>query len=297
MNQNLSKAKRNKNDEFYTKYEDVEEEVRNYWGNLNNKIVYCNTDNYKHSNFVKYFLENFKKIGLKKLISLDLNGSYFEYDGLNKKYYKFKNGDFRGKHSTNILKSVDIVITNPPFSLFRDYLNQLIKYNKEFLIVGNLNAVAYKEVFPLIKNNKVWLGYNSPKRFIQPSGEIKQFGNILWFTNLYTNKRYKKISLDKYYKDNEDKYPKYDNYDAIEVGRVANIPKDYYGVMGVPITFLTKHNPNQFNLVGLASGNSRANNFNYNVSYNKHDKDRGGCGVVDGQRKYARVLIKRNNIP
>ena len=196
-------------------------------------------------------------------------------------------GDFRSEECIELLKESDIVVTNPPFSLFREYIAQLIKYNKDFLIIGNMNAATYKEIFPLFKNNQVWFGYNSPKIFITPDRTEKKFDNILWYTNLESGKRHCRISLKEKYYGNEGKYPKYDNYDAIEVSKVINIPCDYDGLMGVPVTFLNKYCPEQFQLIG-------------------HDHDLtgdGGAGISDGQfickgkNVYKRILIKlvKNN--
>lgn len=191
-------------------------------------------------------------------------------------------GDFRSEECVKLLQESDIIITNPPFSLFREYIAQLIKYNKDFLIIGNMNAATYKEIFPLFKNNQVWFGHTSPKIFITPDRTEKKFGNILWYTNLESGKRHCRIPLKEKYYGNEEKYPKYDNYDAIEVSKVINIPYDYYGLMGVPVTFLNKYCPEQFKLVG-------------------HDHDLtgdGGAGISDGQficngkNVYKRILIK-----
>jgi hypothetical protein len=204
-----------------------------------------------------------------------------------------QNGDFRSPESIEILKESDIVVTNPPFSLFREYIAQLIEYKKNFLVIGNMNAFTYKEIFPSIKDNKIWLGINSPKEFTQPDGSSKKFGNISWFTNLTHSKRNEEIKLFKKYKSED--YPKYDNYDAIEVSKVINIPVDYDGVMGVPVTFLEKYNPNQFEILWQSSGNTRASapkNILKVLGYVKNDEDRGGCPVLNGKRKYTRLLIK-----
>lgn len=214
-----------------------------------------------------------------------------------------QNGDFRSPECIEILKDADIVVTNPPFSLFREYIAQLIEYEKRFIVLGNNNAITYKEIFPLIKDNKLWLGYNSNKtiEFRVPdsykfsredeSGKYGKVPAISWFTNLETKKRKEDLILFKKY-DPKD-YPKYDNYDAIEVSKVAEIPCDYDGIMGVPITFLDKYNPDQFEIVGLSAGNSAVNNFGDIANYIKHPLDRGGCGVINGDRVYARFLIKR----
>lgn len=292
-NKNLTAAKRIKNDEFYTRLEDIEKELTNYKEYFKDKIIYCNCDDVEYSNFYKYFKENFYELGIKKIIAtnLSLNKTAYktEFDN-NSKEVRTQlcgNGDFRSEECVELLKSADFVITNPPFSLFREYIAQLIKYNKKFLVIGNMNAATYKEIFPLFKNNQVWFGYTNPKIFITPDRTEKKFGNILWYTNLESGKRHCRIDLKNCYYGNENSYPKYDNYDAIEVSKVVNIPKDYYGLIGVPVTFLNKYCPEQFELVG-------------------HDHDLtgdGGAGISDGQficngkNVYKRVLIKlvKNN--
>jgi len=270
---NLNRAKKNKNDEFYTRLVDIENELKHYKNHFKDKVVYCNCDDPRVSNFYKYFSLNFHHLGLKKLITTcyrnqDINLFSQEqsekavkliYEGEvgddnlpHEEHIKVTelqgDGDFRSLECINILKEADIIVTNPPFSLFRDYVSQLMNYNKKFLIIGNMNALTYKEIFPLIKNDELWLGYNSVKEFIQPDGTIKKFGNILWYTNLDHTKRHEEIILYRRY--NESDYPKYDNYNAIEVSKVANIPEDYEGIMGVPITFLNKYNPEQFEVLG-----------------------------------------------
>ena len=287
-NQNLLTAKNKKNDEFYTRLEDIQKELNNYKEYFKDKIIYCNCDDIYTSNFYKYFKDNFNKLGIKKIIatnlSLDNTAYKTEFDN-NSKESRTElrgNGDFRSEECIKLLQESDIIITNPPFSLFREYIAQLIKYNKDFLIIGNMNAATYKEIFPLFKNNQVWFGYTSPKIFITPDRTEKKFGNILWYTNLESGKRHCRIQLKEKYYGNEEKYPKYDNYDAIEVSKVINIPYDYYGLMGVPVTFLNKYCPEQFELVG-------------------HDHDLtgdGGAGISDGQficngkNVYKRILIK-----
>ena len=287
-NQNLLTAKNKKNDEFYTRLEDIQKELNNYKEYFKDKIIYCNCDDIYTSNFYKYFKDNFNKLGIKKIIatnlSLDNTAYKTEFDN-NSKESRTElrgNGDFRSEECIKLLQESDIIITNPPFSLFREYIAQLIKYDKDFLIIGNMNAATYKEIFPLFKNNQVWFGYTSPKIFITPDRTEKKFGNILWYTNLESGKRHCRIDLKNCYYGNENSYPKYDNYDAIEVSKVVNIPKDYYGLMGVPVTFLNKYCPEQFELIG-------------------HDHDLtgdGGAGIPDGQfickgkNVYKRVLIK-----
>lgn len=256
---NLGIAKKDKNDEFYTKIEDINNELKHYKNHFVGKIVFCNCDNPEWSNFWKFFDENFESLGLKKLISIHFreNESSYKLEKTSNGIVKNKlegNGDFRSQESIDVLKESDIVVTNPPFSLFREYMSLLNQYEKSFLIIGSQNAITYKEFFPLLKNNKVWLGNNYIKSFIQPDGVEKKFGNICWFTNLKHEKRSLFIDLNETYKGNEDKYPYYDNYDAIEVSKLKDIPSDFDGIMGVPITLFDKYNPEQFDIVGLTSG-------------------------------------------
>lgn len=225
-----------------------------------------------------------------------------------------KTGDFRDKECIELLQQADVVVTNPPFSLFREYIGQLVEYGKGFLIIGNINVVTYKEVFPLIKENKVWLGpsitsgdrkFNVPddyplnasgcgtdsdgRRFIRVKG-------VRWFTNLDHNKRHEELDLVCRY--SPDEYPTYDNYNAINVGKTTDIPCDYSGYMGVPITFLDKYNPNQFEIIWQACGNTRASapsDILKELQYKPHPEDRGGCGVVHGKRQYARVIIRNKH--
>lgn len=291
QNRNLTKAKNNKKDEFYTQLADIENELRHYKEHFKGKVVYCNCDDPRVSNFFHYFSYNFEHLGLKKLIATcyknqDANlfsqndsekAIYLEYTGdkngnsvpdpeeigiieLN------EDGDFRSKESVELLKQADIVVTNPPFSLFREYVAQLIDYDKKFIIVGHQNATKYKEIFRFIKDNKFWLGNGfkgGASHFIntqyedyatatdRKEGMIRVSG-VIWLTNLDIKKRQESLILYKNYTPEE--YPKYDNYDAIEVSKTKDIPVDYSGVMGVPITFLDKYNPKQFEIVGMTSG-------------------------------------------
>ncbi|MBE5885999.1 MAG: modification methylase [Lachnospiraceae bacterium] len=261
-NTNLHKAKDAKNDEFYTQISDIEKELKHYKGHFKGAVVFCNCDDPEWSNFWKYFHLNFEFLGLKKLITTHYETekpSYkMEYEGGNDADCSvgtitplMQNGDFRSPECVELLKEADIVVTNPPFSLFREYVAQLMEYGKKFVVIGSMNAITYKEIFPLLKNNHMWLGCNSVKEFVQPDGSIKKFGNILWFTNLDIAKRHEELDLIEKY--SPEKYPKYDNYDAINVDKVTDIPCDYDGVMGVPITFLDKYNPEQFVIVGMSA--------------------------------------------
>ena len=275
-NKNLIKAKKVKNDEFYTQLSDVSEELRHYKKHFKGKTVFCNCDDPTWSAFWKYFHLNFEVLGLKKLISThyDKNEPTYKmvYEGGNDNNIEVGektplqgNGDFRNQECVEILKESDIVVTNPPFSLFREYVAQLMKNEKKFIIWGNNNAITYKEFFPLLKDNKVWLGYLSNKTCIFRVGENYRFDDkitskindgykygkvptISVFTNLDIKKRHEKLVLCKTYTPEE--YPKYDNYEAINVNKTAEIPYDYDGVMGVPISFLGKYNPNQFEIIG-----------------------------------------------
>ena len=260
-NNNLHAAKTAKNDEFYTTFSSINEEINTnehgYRPFFKDQIVYCNCDDPEESNFWKFFKAVFKAYGIKKLISThytqDGSSSYkLEYDGERVVKTELEgNGDFRSPECVELLKESDIVVTNPPFSLFRDFIGLLMEYNKKFAIIGNMNAITYKEVFPLIKENKIWLGYSQPKIFIQPDGSEKKFGNILWYTNLDIPKRHEPMLLGwKFEKGLEmGIYQKYDNYDAYNVDKVCQIPRDYDGVLGVPITFLDKYCPEQFEIL------------------------------------------------
>ena len=261
-NINLSLAKVKQNDEFYTQYIDIELELTYYIQYFKDKIIYCNCDNPSFSNFWRYFHLNFQKLKLRKLIATyyDNNKRVFKYeynggsdkniDSADKKELTL-NGDFRSDECIEILKQADIVVTNPPFSLFREYVAQLFEYNKQFLILGSINAISYKDFFPFIKNDRVWMGYSYPKEFLDLKGNLKKFGNICWWTNLPTIKRNEQLNLTKSILSN--KYEKYDNFNAINVDKVSDIPYDYDGVMGVPISFISKHNPNQFEIVALGT--------------------------------------------
>jgi hypothetical protein len=287
-NANLHKAKDAKNDEFYTQLTDVSKELMHYKQHFKDKIVLCNCDDPTWSAFWKYFHLNFEQLGLKKLISTH----YDRYEPTYKMEYTGGddndievgiktplegNGDFRNAECIELLKEADIVVTNPPFSLFREYVAQLIEYEKKFLIIGNLNAVKYSECFPFIMNNQMWLGNNNVHDFMQPDGTVKKFGNINWYTNLDFAKRHEKIILWKEYNDKE--YPKYETYDAIEVSKVANIPVNYSGIMGVPISFMSKYNHEQFEIVG---------EFNHG-SDNEFDLAKP---VINGKELFPRIAIK-----
>lgn len=253
-NKNLIKAKKEKNDEFYTQYKDIEKELKHYKEYFKDKIVYCNCDNPKYSNFWKYFFDNFHIFKISKLVSTYYSNENIvyktEYDGINIISIKLdSDGDFRNQECIDILKESDIIVTNPPFSLFREYITQLIKYNKKFIIVGNKNSVISKQIFSFFVNNEVNYGINNISNFIKKDGNIQKFGNVGWFTNIIVINKNKKLELTKKYNDND--YCKYCNYNAINVDKIKDIPIDYNGVMGVPITFLEKYNSNQFEILGI----------------------------------------------
>ena len=320
-NVDLHKAKDAKKDEFYTQLTDIEKELKHYCSHFRDKVVYCNCDDPRISNFFHYFSYNFEKLGLKKLITtcyknqeadlFSLNKSeraiYLEYDGdktgrnvpdpseIGIIHLK-GDGDFRSRECIELLQQVDIVVTNPPFSLFREYVAQLIEYGKKFLIIGNVNAITYKEVFKLIKENKLWLGisiHSGDREFGVPddyplkaaSYRIDEKGKkfirvkgVRWFTNLDYKERHEDLILYKKY--DPAIYPTYDNYDAINVDVTNHIPADYKGVMGVPITFLDKYNPDQFEILG--------NEYDLNI-----DK---GRGYINGKRMYGRLFIKNKRL-
>lgn len=311
-NTNLNIAKSAKNDEFYTRIEDIEKELKYYKDFFKDKVVYCNcdrADGENRSNFFVYFVENFKEFGLKRLICTSYNkggkGRLCIYDGdtnLNNIIDMDGDGDFRSEECIKWLEDCDVVVTNPPFSLFRDFVAQLVKYDKKFLIIGNMNALTYKEIFYFFKENKLWLGYlpmgsetyfhvskdyqeNLVKEKKEGSawkmvnGEVMgRLASICWFTNIPHSKC--NLPLDLYKKYNPNDYPKYDNYDAINVDKVTDIPMDYDGVMGVPITFLDKYCPTQFEIVGI-HGNC--------YDYTKPLKSL----FINGKKVYIRIMIRK----
>ena len=316
-------AKKAKQDEFYTQLVDIENELKHYRNHFRGKTVLCNCDDPRVSNFFHYFSYNFEQLGLKKLITTcyknqqrdlfsqhdseraiwleytgDHNGNRVpdpEEIGIN---YLQGDGDFRSPECIELLKQADIVVTNPPFSLFREYVAQLIESNKKFVIVGSQNAIKYKEIFPLIQQDKMWLGSSlsfakfkvpdyyeerSSRFWIDENGQKwRSFGNICWFTSMDIAKRHEELIMFKTY--NPQEYPKYDTYDAINVDKTSDIPVDYYGIMGVPITFLDKYNPEQFEIVG---------EFN-NGSDSELDLAKP---IINGVQKYSRIAIRRRHRP
>ena len=308
-NSNLHTAKKAKNDEFYTRYEDIEAEVMKYRKYFRDKVVYlpCDDPVEKKSEFWSFFVNNFDAFGIKKLIAThyDENGKTYKIwidtdnsgdgyiddaDALQEEL--IGNGDFRSPECTAILNECDIVCTNPPFSMFREFVDWIFTAKKQFLIIGNNNAITYKEIFPLIKDNQMWVGYTANKTCIFRVGEGYTFddritkqindGNyygkvpaITWFTNLPNTKRNEEMVLTASYYANPDAYPHYDNYDGINVDRLSQIPKDYEGAMGVPITIIDSYNPEQFEIIKFRKG------------------DDGKDLRFNGKEPYFRVLIRR----
>ena len=294
-NANLHAAKNAKNDEFYTQLSDVEKELKHYKDFFKGKKVLCNCNDDKWSAFFKYFSMNFEHLGLKQLVCVSYNengkGKKYVYNGDlngNRLVDDWEinvtelngNGDFSSDECVELLKDCDVVVTNPPFSLFRDFVALLQQYEKKFLIVGNQNAVTYKEIFPLIKDNKMWWGFDCLRWFIdgENSSELVEGARSRWFTNIPHDKRNQPLDLYKKY--NAEEYPKYDNYDAINVDKTSDIPMDWGGVIGVPITFLDKYCPTQFEIVGIA------NSARYIGSF--------PClTIIDGKKIYNRILIRK----
>lgn len=349
LNKNLHSAKSAKKDEFYTQLSDIENELKHYKDHFRGKTVFCNCDDPRVSNFFHYFSHRFESLGLKKLITTcyknqDQNlfssgesetAVYLEYTG-DKNGDKTPNaeeigvhplkgdGDFRSAECIELLKEADIVVTNPPFSLFREYLDQLMEHDKKFIILGNMNAITYRDVFKYIKENRLWLGpsissgdreFQVPADYIMnASGQrVDEHGKkyirvkgVRWFTNLDHSKRHEDLDLFKKYMPEE--YPKYYNYDAINVNKTKEIPADYTGAMGVPITFLDKFNPDQFDIIGLGISNSgiECGVQPYDPEHKKYRKEIQKRGAVDGdlyffnngtvEVPYARILVKNKKL-
>jgi len=328
-NSSLHKAKNSKKDEFYTQLSDIDRELKHYKKHFKNKVVYCNCDDPRISNFFHYFSYNFDKLGLKKLIATcyqNQNADLFSQNDSEKAIYLEYNGDkngnnvpdpeeigivnlngdgdFRSQESIELLKQADIVVTNPPFSLFREYVAQLIKYEKDFIIIGHQNAITYREIFKLIKEDKLWLGAENggtkwfqvnndydiateSRKKIENGKKYFSMGNVVWFTNLDISKRHEDLILYKKY--NTEEYPNYDNYDAINIDKVAEIPMDYKGKMGVPITFLYKYNPGQFEII---DGIGR-----YSMLTGPTKKTKGTyLTKINDKPKYARIVIKNKKL-
>ena len=330
-NASLRTAMTIKQDEFYTQLTDIEDELRHYKKHFKNKIVLCNCDDPRISNFFHYFSHKFENLKLKKLITTcyknqqrDLfskydseQAIYLEYNGdksgnrnpdtdeIDIKHFK-SDGDFKSQECIDILKQADIIVTNPPFSLFRDYVACLIEHNKKFIIIGNKNAISYKEIFKLIKENKMWIGvtpmgkdmmFDVPENYAEQmvatknigssykivDGVVKARSQSVWFTNLDINKRHKDLILYKKY--NKKEYPKYDNYNAINVDKTKDIPIDYDGNIGVPISFLDKYNPDQFEITDAIG--------RYSMIHGATKKTKGKyLTKINNKPKYARIIIK-----
>jgi len=319
----LTNAKKNKKDEFYTQISDIESEVKHYRPHFKGKTVLCNCDDPRKSMFFRFFAENFEFLGLKKLIAtcyksqdVDLfscksseQAVYQIYLGDTNKNHRVDaeeisvkplkgDGDFRSSECLELLKEADIVVTNPPFSLFREFVALLFEYQKKFLIIGNVNALKYKEIFPLVQSNQMWLGasiHSGDREFgvpddypLEASGsrvddqgrKFIRVKGVRWFTNLEYKERHEDIPLFRPYSPEE--FPKYDNYDAIEVSKTADIPCDYFGVMGVPITFLDRYNPEQFELIGHMDSHGKVPKGIPNEA-----------PYLNGKWLFSRVLIRR----
>ena len=322
LNRSLHAAKATKQDEFYTQLSDIEKELRHYTKHFKNKTVLCNCDDPTVSKFFHYFSHNFEKLKLKRLVTTcykncdaDLFSKHTAKKGICLEYDGDKNdnrvpdpaeigihqlkgdGDFRSEECVQLLKQANIVVTNPPFSLFREYVEQLVKYKKKFLIIGNINAISYKECFELIRTDNMWLGYNCARHFERPDGSIFESARSFWYTNLDTAKRHEELILFRTY-DAAD-CPVYDNYEAIEVSKAVDIPTDYDGVMGVPITFLDKYNPEQFEILGITDrGNAwglKTREYTNDDVPNPGDLNRRAVIKIGRTYKptYARLLIRR----
>ena len=361
-NSQLSAAKKAKNDEFYTRMTDIEHELVHYRKHFKGKVVLCNCDDPFESNFFKFFVLNFNRLGLKRLIATCYNGSpiaggeyqpsLFDDDvdentGRHRRAYKavvnvfrdttgdgvldmddirnlldsgeneltelhgdgtYDAGDFRSRECLELLDEADIVVTNPPFSLFREYVATLMEHDKRFVIMGNKNAITYKEIFPLLRDDKMWIGmkpmgqdmyFDIPQerqKNLVGSGRSTSYkiindvpmgrAPVIWFTNLDIKKRHEDLLLYRRYKEDPSKYPKYDNYDAIEVSKVKDIPEDYYGVMGVPSTLMDTDNPDQFELIGISEQNGHG--MSGGVWQGGDPKPR-----INGGARYTRLFIRR----
>ena len=348
-NSNLHDSSRNKQDEFYTNLQLIEDELKHYKRHFKDKRILCNCDDPYESNFFKYFAMNFNALGLKSLTATcyayscvagkeidlftpmtktphkivitevgDMNGdgridlADVEWLIKNDKNVLTKlegDGDFRSAECVELLKQSDVVVTNPPFSLFREYMAQLMEHKKQFLIIGNMNAVTYKEIFALIKENKVWLGnkaghfwFKVPDNYEEKATDFKidesgqkwrRMGNICWFTNLDIEKRHEEMILFRRYTPEE--YPKYDNYDAIEVARTADIPKDWDGDIGVPITYMAQYNPDQFELIGFWNTGNAGDvlGAKYCKALSRGKEIVWNGPTVNGKTTYFRIIIRR----
>ena len=322
-NKSMQAAKVNKNDEFYTRLEDIEEEIsmhEDYVRQFEGKTVLCNCDDPEWSNFFLFFRLHFKQLKLKKVIfthyekdgspsyKLEWSGDYLGYDTLNLIKTPLEgNGDFRSPECVALLDECDVVVTNPPFSLLREFVGLLVEHKKDFVIIGNMNACTNKDIFPLMKEGKVKAGYsfNATLTFSVPESyrydeketkriaDGKRYGRVPgigWYTTFELDKYNEELPLCGQYEGHEDEYPKYDNYDAIEVNQIRRIPRDYDGVMGVfGPTFFAKFNKEQFEIIG------RSEDFAEPIIINQKTKKNPGRFYKQGQRKCERILIRRKN--
>lgn len=333
-NADLNGAKNAKKDEFYTQLVDIENEVKHYRRHFRGATVLCNCDDPECSNFYFYFRDNFEFLGLKKLISTCYrNQDWFQFsEGKDEKavccIYTGKanpperrileqGGSFRSEECIAFLKEADTVCTNPPFSKFRDFISLLMRHHKKFLVIGHQNAIKYKEIFPYVMRNEIWLGYgfkggagyfiNKHYTDYAKAGEHRdgmiRVSGVHWFTNLEHDKRHEDIPLYRHYTPEE--YPKFENYDAINVDKTSEIPCDYDGVMGVPITFMDKYNPDQFEIIGVGIANLglACGVRPYSPEHKNYRKKVQGRGAVDGDLymmvngevvvPFTRVLVRR----
>ena len=300
-NAKLAKARKSKNDEFYTQLSDIENELKHYSEHFRNKVVYCNCDDPKSSNFYRYFVNNFEILKLKTLLCTHYQPQQQNLFGTKKimpatctamyarhrtvKHDLAGDGDFRSEECKTILDTADIVVTNPPFSLFREYVDQLIKYEKEFIILGSINNIAYRNILTLFINRQIQCGFNAGNMGFQTDKNVEEssFGNICWFTNLPKRTQPEFFECTKKY--NPKDYPQYDNYNAVNVNKIKDIPIDYKGLMGVPITFLTNYNPGQFEVIDAISRSS--------LLYGPVKETRGKyITEINKKRTYARIIIK-----
>ena len=291
-NSNLNTAKKAKNDEFYTRYEDIEAEVMKYRKYFRDKVVYlpCDDPIEKKSKFWSFFVDNFDAFGIKKLIATyyNENGKTYKFwidrdttnDGDIRQEDLAGNGDFRSPECVEILRECDIVCSNPPFSLMKEFLPLILKYNKQFLVIGPLTAITYKKIFPYVLEKRIWAGYNNVRHFIDSEGNDRTMGNTFWYTNLPNESLTDEIILTKKY--DSSKYDVFDERpDIININRVVDIPANYDGLMGVPISFFQgKYNPNQFEIVGKIDKGSNGD-FDFCKPF------------VNGVEKFTRLVIRR----
>lgn len=294
------KAKYEVDDEFYTSYSEIYKELKDYKAHFKNKIVVCPCNDGVKSNFYRYFALNFNELELKKLITTTFNindknakGTKIEMtaNGTTKTLLN-GNGDFKSEEVKQIIASGDIIVTNPPFSLFRDLIQIVVDRNKKFLIVGGTYSITYKKIFELYREKKIWLGNHQVCVFTRPNGTKKRFSNISWFTNMKSVQHLRPLKLTKKYKNNEQKYPEYDNYKIIEVTSYKDIPIDYHEPMGVPLTFFLRHNPAQFEILGC---DFEIKDRMQHLMKKEYDKFKTSSAVLNGTELFTRIIIQRKN--